>query len=618
MCRVSWLETLPIGLGVFAPDSALIFANPRFFELLGLTGIERPPTNGEAADGEAARDTTLWRQATGLIAGMGNLDLAASSSVRWRRPDGRVIDVASVPLPEGGWSITLTDVTPLAQAERDAKEQAQALASALEAIPHGICVYSERRRVTMFNQAYAEVMAGAPLAVGDSMEEVTRRRADAGEYGPGSASDIVAQQLAFDTSRPQARRRRRPNGTVVDIRTAPLPDGGHIKVVTDISALTQAEAELSHRAEEMAVMLASIRHGVLLWGPDQRLIASNAIAVELLQHAPGILTPGRSQEELLALMREGSESGVGDARQEIVRLPRHYDPTASYIRQVVIPNGRTLEVRSDPTPAGGWVSTFSDVTDAKRAEEELRRSKETAEAASQAKSRFLATMSHELRTPLNAVIGFSDALLRETTSPSPARIAEFARQINESGRSLLGLINIILDVARIEAGRFDLAADRVDVPRLLRGAVRSADAAAQAAEISLFIEVAETLPMVRGDERRLMQVLNHLLSNAIKFTEAGGSVAVGADLEPTGELLIFVRDSGIGIEAENLERVFEPFTQLDATLSRRFQGAGLGLYVSRALIVGHGGRLTLRSRANEGTTAEIRLPAGSLMQSARE
>ena len=157
-----------------------------------------------------------------------------------------------------------------------------------------------------------------------------------------------------------------------------------------------------------------------------------------------------------------------------------------------------LDIRSDPTPDGGWVSSFTDVTEARAAQDELRRAKEAAEAANQAKSRFLATMSHELRTPLNAVIGFSDALLREAANPTRARVAEFATQINEAGRQLLGLINSILDVARIEAGRFDLASDRVDVGRLMRQCVRQADAAAQAAEITLVADVPDDLPHAPG------------------------------------------------------------------------------------------------------------------------
>ncbi len=122
-------------------------------------------------------------------------------------------------------------------------------------------------------------------------------------------------------------------------------------------------------------------------------------------------------------------------------------------------------------------------------------------------------------------------------------------------------------------------------------------------------DLPDDLPALRADERRLQQVLNHLLSNAVKFTEAGGAVSVGASREADGRLLLFVRDTGIGIAAADMERVFEPFTQLDGTLARRFQGAGLGLYVSRALVAGHGGELSLHSVPGAGTSAEIRLPA---------
>ena len=259
------------------------------------------------------------------------------------------------------------------------------------------------------------------------------------------------------------------------------------------------------------------------------------------------------------------------------------------------------------------MTTFTDVTEARAAEDELRRAKETAEAANQAKSRFLATMSHELRTPLNAVIGFSDTLLREAANPTSGRVAEFAQQINEAGRHLLGLINSILDVARIEAGRFDLASDTVDVVRLVQHCVRQSTAAARAAEVFLDTDLPDDLPLLQADERRLQQVLNHLLSNAVKFTESGGMVTVIARVQPDGRLLIAVSDTGIGIPVVDLERVFEPFTQLDSSLARRFQGAGLGLYVSRALVVGHGGELTLSSMPGKGTTAEIRLPANRLI-----
>jgi signal transduction histidine kinase len=347
----------------------------------------------------------------------------------------------------------------------------------------------------------------------------------------------------------------------------------------------------------------------MLWGPDRRLVASNAVANQLLEIPPDLLTPGRTEDALIESMLRGGHYGQGAEAVARAHALRTCDRSRTVLRQAASKSGRMLDFRSDPTPDGGWVSTFTDVTEARAAEDELRRAKQAAEAANQAKSRFLATMSHELRTPLNAVIGFSDALLHAAAHSTAEQVADFAAQINDAGRHLLGLINIILDVARIESGRFDLASDRVDVARLVRHCIRQADSAALAAEITLKANVPDNLVELRADERRLQQVLGHLLSNAVKFTEAGGTVSVDAAPQADGGLTIAVRDSGIGIPLADIERVFEPFTQLDSTLARRFQGAGLGLYVSRALVAGHGGELSLRSIPGEGTVAEIRLPA---------
>jgi signal transduction histidine kinase len=274
--------------------------------------------------------------------------------------------------------------------------------------------------------------------------------------------------------------------------------------------------------------------------------------------------------------------------------------------------GRVLELRADPGPDGGFVSTFTDVTEFYAAAQELQRAKAAAEAANLAKSRFLATMSHELRTPLNAVIGFSDALVRGADQDGSGQVIEFAQAINEAGRQLLTLVNNILDVARIDAGRFDLSSEWVDLGRLIEVCARQIDPVAQAAEVALSWTLPPELPVLRADERRFRQVLTQLLSNAVKFTPAGGAVTVAATQEADGALAIRVADTGIGIAEPDLQRVFEPFGQIDESLARPFPGSGLGLYIARALVHAHGGQLLLRSTLGTGTVAELRLPADRL------
>jgi len=223
-------------------------------------------------------------------------------------------------------------------------------------------------------------------------------------------------------------------------------------------------------------------------------------------------------------------------------------------------------------------------------------------------------MSHELRTPLNAVIGYSDALVQEAAGAG-GRIGEYAGAVNEAGRRLLGLIDTLLDVARLETGRFDLADDAVDIGRLILSTLRQFETAAAGAEIvltSILPTAPDALPLVLADRRRLGQVLHQLLSNALKFTPAGGVVTVAAH-RAAEELVLSIADTGIGIAETDLVRVFDPFTQVDATLARRFPGAGLGLYLARALVESHGGVLRLASRQGHGTTAEVRLPRHRLL-----
>jgi len=246
----------------------------------------------------------------------------------------------------------------------------------------------------------------------------------------------------------------------------------------------------------------------------------------------------------------------------------------------------------------------------------LQAAKERVELASRSKTEFLANMSHELRTPLNAINGFSEMMMLGTFGPlGDRRYKEYAKDINDSGSHLLGLINEILDLSKIEAGKRELAETRVEIARLVDDCLRVVAQRAQDKGIALATDLPDRLPGLWADEVAIKQVLLNLIVNGIKFTESGGNVTVSAHLEKNGGLRIDVRDNGIGIDAANLDRVTVPFGQVEEAASRQHEGTGLGLAIAKAMAELHAGRLTIDSEVGRGTTVSIHLPPQRLLDS---
>jgi PAS domain S-box-containing protein len=470
--------------------------------------------------------------------------------------------------------------------------------SIINAAPLAILTSDRRGRIVDWNPA-AEAMFGwrAAEVVGKDVPIVPRT--DRVKFR-AQFRDTLAGKVYFGMER----RRLRKDGSLIDVRisTAPRYDVagkvcGAVAICADITEQVEATRFIQ-------VMLGNTLEGIMILDGDGRLIEVNDSMCrmvgysrpELLTMSLGDLEATQSRDKMNAVGRKVRKQG-SDRFETAFR--RH--------------DGSLVDLDVTVTFAeiagGRFFASLRDITDRKRADRELRRAKEQAEQASRAKSEFLANMSHELRTPLNAINGFSEILSRQMYGAlGDPRYREYAEDINRSGRHLLAVINDILDLSKIEAGRYDLDERPVDVQRAIDEAIRLMRPRLDEGKLHLSRRVARDLPALHADERSVRQILLNLLSNATKFTPRGGRIQVRSRLNRMGELELTVADNGIGMRAKDIPLALEPFRQLDSVMSRKFAGTGLGLPLVQSLAELHGGRLEIESQPARGTTVTVAFP----------
>ena len=258
--------------------------------------------------------------------------------------------------------------------------------------------------------------------------------------------------------------------------------------------------------------------------------------------------------------------------------------------------------------------SISDITERRQAAEKMREAKEQAELANRAKSEFLANMSHELRTPLNAILGFSELMGNATLGPlGNPKYQEYAKDINDSGRHLLALIQDILDLSKIEAGKIELDEEGIDVAMTIRSCLVLVKERAENSGVKLKTDIPQELPMLHADPCKLKQIFVNLLSNAVKFTPAGGEVILKAWWREESGYVFQVVDTGIGMALADIPTALSPFGQVDSTHG----GTGLGLPLTKSLVEMHGGSLDLQSEVGVGTTVTVRFPKERIVHVAR-
>ena len=367
----------------------------------------------------------------------------------------------------------------------------------------------------------------------------------------------------------------------------------------------------SERVEQDAIMRATLEsaaEGIMVVDNERRLIAVNKRFAEMAR----LQDVDMSAWDHRVLSAAAAKSAKM-ADSLVARVERLFETGGTLHDEVEMLDGSVIDWFTTPvrTPAGtriGRVAFFRDVTAERHAHQQLERAREAAEAASQAKSMFLANISHELRTPLTAVIGLADLLLLEH-DPVNQRQREYLDGIASSGRHLLALVNDVLDLAKIEAGKPQLALQSTPLDELILDGVASNLPLANARGVVLEPAVIVGVPNVRADPVRLRQIFYNLISNAVKFTNRGGMVRVRAQLEGD-RVAIAVIDTGIGIAPADLSRLYRSFEQLTLPSGDRPAGTGLGLALTKRLIELHGGTIDVESELGVGTTFTVRIPVG--------
>ncbi len=550
-------------------------------------------------------------------------------------PSGRWFQSEGFPTSDGGTVSVFTDITEakkheaeLAALAEDAEIAHRRLMDAIEAMGQAIILYDKDDRVLLFNQRASDLMAdftgGYRMVEGDFFADLTEKashhmhhiktRKEGREWVERVLKNRAANKTRLSTDQTPSGRWMRSEGFAT-------VDGGTVSVFTDISeekkheevlARLARETELAH--QRLTDALEAMDQGFALYDSEDRLVAINK----------------KARGHMRALLLDGKEFQIGETFESFFR--RSKNPYRSFDseedleawRQQVLRSRRTQKVRSSldrnadgrwyrsegfETREGGIVSIWTDMTESKHHEEELDAlvkelavARDAAIQANSAKSQFLANMSHELRTPLNAIIGYSELLIDEVTDDGEEAYVPDLEKIQKAGRHLLGLINDILDLSKIEVGKLELYVEEFALSELLEDVCNTIQPVVEKNHNRLEIDNRARRKTINTDLTKFKQNFFNLLSNAAKFCE-NGLITVTISTTDKGRMLqVDVSDQGIGMSPEQLKKVFEPFTQADASTSRKYGGTGLGLTITREFCRMMGGDLTVVSELGKGTT----------------
>jgi PAS domain S-box-containing protein len=542
--------------------------------------------------------------------------LASNGRYLRRTRAGLVIEVTTQELPDGGVVRTYSDVTAYLAAQQEIADKSRALQITLDSMSQGILTMDASEHVKMWNRRFLQISGFTEelLATGPTLQQLLDLQIARGDFGPDfrnvdpAARNYVSQNVP-PAHGPVTYLRKTPEGRTLEVHTQPLPDGGVVRTFTDMTDYAAAQEALARKEAQLRALVSNLPDRVWLKDVEGRFQLFNpAYQRRFTVREEDVI--GRTSHEVFG-------PAIGDHHRKTDLVAMAMDQPLQYEDKIADPPPGTFHyaeivkvaMRDESGACIGMLGIARDITQRKEHEAALIRAKEAAEAGERAKAEFLANMSHEIRTPMNAVIGMSDLLLDSPLSPQQR---EFAESIRSSGDTLLALINDILDFSKIESGHLTLEHVPVNLAECVEGALDFASGPAAARGLDLLYWIEDEVPrQVLGDATRLRQVFTNLISNAVKFTRQGEVVVtVSRKLASDGKALLHasVRDTGIGIPADSMGRLFQVFSQVDASTTRRFGGTGLGLAICRRLVELMGGRIWVESKAGEGSDFQFDIP----------
>ena len=489
-------------------------------------------------------------------------------------------------------------------------QQSGELQAVLDALCLGIIRIDADLRVKAVNKRYFELI-GVPdglLRAGDTIEPLIRYKIGVEDVPEADVERLVGIRLARARELKAFKyQHRQESGRIVEIIGTLLPGGELLTTYEDVTERVQADSARQAASETlsaiiqaspMAIIVRDLMHRVIQWNnAAEHLLGWRADEILGRNHA---LFPGDPEPDQALKPGSGKTAASGREELEIARKDGR-------VVQIALWSTPLLDLHGD---LAGTLLIAEDIDDRKRAERAIIEAKDAAELASRAKSEFLSTVTHELKTPLHSVIGFAEIVERELTAlDGPGMSLGYLKDIRQSGQQLLEVIDDVVDITRAESKELSIASNLISLPKLLRSAARSYDARAAQKSIELRLDCHHGLPAITSDQRHLRRIIDCLLSNAIKFTPSGGRIGLEALREWDGRLMISITDTGIGMDKSQMARIFDPFAQGDRSLSRRFEGMGLGLTLAKKLAAALNLSLSFESVPGEGTQASIHIPS---------